>query len=230
MPQRPSQLAADSEGTGAVVCVAPIGQSLLGPWTHGLSRICRVATSGALEVALACQACDAVIEYKADPSDYVCTALADSPHHVPLIAMLAVGDAEDRARALDLGFDDALSSTVAAVELVARIRAIRRRFAACSATKPGFLDPRHTTHLGLRRAEKRVLDYLVLHAGRIVPPSELLENVFGGRHTTEESLVRVHVAALRKRLGMDRGLVQTCKGYGYTIDPVHLQTLCLPDD
>ena len=70
---------------------------------------------------------------------------------------------------------------------------------------------------GMRRAERRLLDYLRASPGRIVTQSEILNNVFGGDRASGTSLVRVHVSRLRRRLGTS-GALRTVRGAGYVLE------------
>jgi DNA-binding response OmpR family regulator len=92
------------------------------------------------------------------------------------------------------------------------------------AARPG--DPA-STHLPeratLRRAEANILAYLAAHADRVVPQREIVERVLGGAHTSDTSLVRVHIASLRKKLGDARGVVRTARGRGYFLDSERLR-------
>ena len=71
----------------------------------------------------------------------------------------------------------------------------------------------------MRRSELKLYAYLRLHAQRVISQSELIEKVFGGAHAYDTSLVRVHVAGLRRKLGLERNNIRTVPGLGYYFDP-----------
>lgn len=55
--------------------------------------------------------------------------------------------------------------------------------------------------VGLTRTQFSILAYLIQHSGRWVTTSELIREVLGTHHQPDTSLVRVHVHAIRRRLG-----------------------------
>lgn len=65
----------------------------------------------------------------------------------------------------------------------------------------------------LRRKPFAILRHLVKHPRRLVPHSELVEAVWGGRMAMSESLLRTHVRDLRRVLG--EGIIETVVGRGY---------------
>ncbi len=67
----------------------------------------------------------------------------------------------------------------------------------------------------LTRVESRLYRYFLKHPGRIVSQRELIESVFGGAHLDDTSLVRVHVAHLRRKLGKAAAPLRTIRGIGY---------------
>jgi DNA-binding response OmpR family regulator len=127
-----------------------------------------------------------------------------------ILVVLAAWDPQAAARLLEQAADDVVGPGVDPRELCARVQAILRR---CRAERAAAAD----AELGLRRAERKLLDYLRAHAGRIVSPQELMDHVFGGAHAPDTSLVRVHVSRLRKRLGAETAL-RTVRGAGYVLE------------
>lgn len=57
------------------------------------------------------------------------------------------------------------------------------------------------TSVGLTRTQFSILAYLIENEGRWVTTSELIRQVLGTHHQPDTSLVRVHVHAIRRRLG-----------------------------
>lgn len=63
--------------------------------------------------------------------------------------------------------------------------------------------------VGLTRTQFSILAYLVQHCGRWVTTSELIREVLGTHHQPDTSLVRVHVHAIRRRLGTRAAWVES---------------------
>jgi two-component system, OmpR family, response regulator len=144
---------------------------------------------------------------------------------MPVLVLSARGTWKERVEGIDAGADDYLPKPFEPGELTARLRAIIRRSAGHA--RPVIeigqvsLDPRamRVTVAGLPIAlspqEYRLLDYLMLQAGRVVPASELLEQLYGPDDDRDSNAVEVLVGRLRKKLGVD--LIETRRGFGYTI-------------
>ena len=85
-----------------------------------------------------------------------------------------------------------------------------------------ILDPRQmrVTVAGVPKAmspqEYRLLLYLMLHAGRVVPQQELAEQLQGSHEDRESNAVEVLIGRVRRKLGID--LIETRRGFGYVIE------------
>jgi two-component system phosphate regulon response regulator PhoB len=127
-----------------------------------------------------------------------------------LLIVLRHWSARAAAQMLWQAADDVVGPCVEGPELCARIHAILRRGRA-----PRAADS--DAAFGMRRAERRLLEYLRASPGRIITQSEILNNVFGGDRASGTSLVRVHVSRLRRRLGT-AGALRTVRGAGYVLE------------
>jgi DNA-binding winged helix-turn-helix (wHTH) protein len=127
-----------------------------------------------------------------------------------LLVVLRNWSARAAAQILWKAADDVVGPSVEGPELCARIHAILRRGRTPRATDADAA-------YGMRRAERRLLDYLRASPGRIITQSEILNNVFGGDRASGTSLVRVHVSRLRRRLG-SAGALRTVRGAGYVLE------------
>jgi DNA-binding response OmpR family regulator len=70
--------------------------------------------------------------------------------------------------------------------------------------------------IALSPLEYRCLSYLMHHAGRVIPSTELMEHLYA--HDREPNAVEVLIGRVRKKLGADP--IETRRGFGYVIpDP-----------
>ena len=144
---------------------------------------------------------------------------------MPVLVLSARGTWKERVEGIDAGADDYLCKPFEPAELIARLRAIIRRSAGHARPVieigPVSLDPRamRVSVDGLPKAlspqEYRLLDFLMLQAGRVVPPSELIEQLYGPDDDRDANAVEVLVGRLRRKLGVE--LIETRRGFGYTI-------------
>jgi two-component system, OmpR family, response regulator len=153
---------------------------------------------------------------------------ADNPG-VPVIVMSALGELSDRVSGLDEGADDYLSKPFALEELLARIRAVRRRpnGLAGEPILVGRLafDTEYEeasvsgTRMDLPRRELRVLSALIRRRGRTVLRESLEKAVYGFDDDIQSNSLDSHVSRLRRKLAdADAGVeIHAIRGVGYLL-------------
>lgn len=156
-----------------------------------------------------------------------CRVVRRARHLGPLIACCDVIDGAGLSAVLDAGADDVVATSVPEIELLARVRAVRRRgqgrMVEQSRVGPIVVDAvtREAAVSGmavsLRRTEFRLLSYLVANADRVVGAHELMRDVLGARKTDNTALVRVHLSQLRRKLGSAGCAIETVRGHGYRL-------------
>ena len=144
---------------------------------------------------------------------------------VPVLILTARGAWAERVAGIDAGADDYLAKPFIMEELLARLRALLRRAAGRAspllAAGRVVLDTRQMRAtvdgdpVALSPLEYRCLSYLMHHAGRVVPPGELMEHLYAHDHDREPNAVEVLIGRLRKKLGVD--LIETRRGFGYVV-------------
>jgi DNA-binding response OmpR family regulator len=146
-----------------------------------------------------------------------------------IIVVTARGEEADRVIALDEGADDYLVKPFGLAELLARIRAVLRRVRPSGPVAlvhgPVSVDPRTRrvtvggAEVSLTPKEFDILECLAADPGRVVSRQELLERVWDANWYGPTKVLDVHVAALRRKLGV-AGLVETVYGRGFRLGPV----------
>ena len=144
---------------------------------------------------------------------------------VPVLILTARGAWAERVAGIDAGADDYLAKPFVMEELLARLRALLRRAAGRASPVLAIgrvvLDTRQMRitvdgdPIALSPLEYRCLSYLMHHAGRVIPPTELMEHLYAHDHDREPNAVEVLIGRLRKKLGVD--LIETRRGFGYVI-------------
>jgi DNA-binding response OmpR family regulator len=147
---------------------------------------------------------------------------------IAIIVITAYGEESDRVNALDAGADDYLVKPFGLAELQARIRAVLRR------VRPGGELIRHGPltvdlraqkvtvegrEIALTPKEFDILECLAADPGRVMTRQEVLESAWDAHWYGPTKVLDVHVAALRRKLGMP-GLIETVYGRGYRLGDV----------
>ncbi len=145
----------------------------------------------------------------------------------PVLILTARDRWQDKVEGLEAGADDYLTKPFNMEELLARLRALVRRAAGWAdsvlAVGPFELD---TARQELRRAgepvvltafEYKLIEYLMLHAGKVVSKTELSEHVYAEEMERDSNVIEVLVGRLRRKLDPQRALdpIETLRGRGY---------------
>ena len=143
-----------------------------------------------------------------------------------VLILTARGELSDRVTGLQLGADDYLAKPFAMQELLARVRALGRRYPEEpeATLRVGDLTMdliNHAVHRGQRylelsTRELTLLKVLMREPGRVFTRTELCERVWEREHEYDTKLVEVFVGRLRKKIGSPP-LVHTVRHMGYTI-------------
>ncbi|MBK1680478.1 response regulator transcription factor [Rhodocyclus tenuis] len=168
---------------------------------------------------------------------------------LPVLMLTARGDDADRIVGLELGADDYVAKPCTPRELVARLRAILRRFGERDAASANGQQPlpgdapatpqaivagpltlfpqgrralMSDAPLTLTSAEFSLLELLVTHAGRPVGKSELSLYGLGRPHAPYDRSIDVHLSSIRRKLGPlpdGRSRIQSVLRKGYQYIP-----------
>lgn len=146
-----------------------------------------------------------------------------------VLILSARGQLQDKVSGLDAGANDYLTKPFHFEELEARVRSLtRRRFIQenirLSWGDVSFDTKSRTAYvkgqpLTLTRKEAGLLEYLLLHQGRVISQEEMIEHLWDGSVNSFSNSIRVHVSSLRKKLRAALGYdpVQNKVGQGYIL-------------
>ena len=155
--------------------------------------------------------------------------------NVPIIMLTAKDETFDKVLGLELGADDYIAKPFDMKELVARIKAVIRRYqtpekseAGAALTFPGLtvnISQYAVTYMGkeleMPPKELELLNFLASHPNQVFTREQLLEQVWGYDFFGDSRTVDVHVKRLREKLGEGEKLgwqIKTVWGVGYKFE------------
>jgi DNA-binding response OmpR family regulator len=150
----------------------------------------------------------------------------------PIIFLTARAGENDRVLGLELGADDYITKPFATRELIARVKAVLRRFER--PTAPSIISfedvviDASAMQLKVRgelttttATEFRLLDYLARHPGRVFSRDHLLDAVWGDARFVTPRSVDVYVRRIREKIEKDAEdprYLKTVRGAGYRFE------------
>jgi DNA-binding response OmpR family regulator len=154
-----------------------------------------------------------------------------SHHHaLPVLMLTAKDKIEDRIAGLDAGADDYLVKPFSMAELLARLRALRRRSPEFKSAQieigPLLLDCDRRLaflHMGtaleqpieLTQKEFQLLQYLMEHPNQILTRDQVLDRLWEIGAEPNSNVVAAQMRLLRRKLGRYDYLIETVYGMGY---------------
>ena len=151
---------------------------------------------------------------------------------LPILFLTSRSDEIDRVVGLEIGGDDYVVKPFSPRELLARIKAIRRRHdrpaPASVETEAGrefrygsiTIDPEKFRvrvsgrEIILTAQEFKLLELLVRHPGRVFTREQVLNRAWGEGGLVADRTIDVHVKSLRKKFGK-HDFIETVRGIGY---------------
>lgn len=144
----------------------------------------------------------------------------------PVLILTAKDALDDRVKGLDMGADDYMTKPFALSELLARLRALRRRTHQRAEPTINYrnlcLDP--AAHILvvdgetviLPRREFALLQKLLENIGHVLSREFLMQSLYGWDETVDSNVLEVHIHNIRKKLNAD--YIRTIRGVGYMIE------------
>jgi two-component system KDP operon response regulator KdpE len=149
---------------------------------------------------------------------------------MPILVLSAVGEEEQKVRALEAGADDYITKPFGTRELVARLRAALRRSEGAGAEQPTIAVDglevdvaAHAVRRGgdavhLTPIEFELLRVLAQNRGKLMTHRALLAEVWGPGYVDDVQALRTHIARLRAKIEPEGGCpryIVTDAGVGY---------------
>jgi DNA-binding response OmpR family regulator len=151
---------------------------------------------------------------------------------VPVIFLTAKSGESDRVVGFELGADDYVTKPFSPRELIARIKAVLRRFDPPLSTIPirakdleihpdSMTVLKQGTPVSMTATEFRLLEYMARHAGRVFTRDQLLDAVWQDTRFVTPRSVDVYVRRVREKIEPnpeEPEYVRTVRGAGYRFE------------
>lgn len=152
--------------------------------------------------------------------------------NTPILVVSALGEPDDKVKALDYGADDYLSKPFHFKELIARINALTRRFKSNNQVQENVLtcddlklfSDRHIVErdgeeIKLTLQEFKLLQLLMENKNKVLSRVQILDSVWDIDYDSNTNVVDVYISYLRNKVdaSSENKLIQTVKGRGYLI-------------
>jgi DNA-binding response OmpR family regulator len=160
----------------------------------------------------------------------VCKNIRQSGKTMPILMLTAKDEVEDRILGLDSGADDYMTKPFSFSELLARIRALRRRHQIGSTSRlltiadlvinlDTYEVKRQDKELKLSTTEFKLLQFLMENTHRVLSKTVILEYVWEMDFSPESNIVEVYINYLREKIdkGFPQPLIKTIRGIGYRL-------------
>ena len=147
----------------------------------------------------------------------------------PILILTARGRWQDKVEGLEAGADDYLVKPFHFEELSARINALARRASGWSsaviqcgglALNPTTQDVTNNGELvELTGYEYRMLHYMMLHAGKVLSKTELVDHIYEMDADRDSNVIEVFIKRLRSKLDPEKTInpIETLRGRGYRL-------------
>jgi two-component system, OmpR family, alkaline phosphatase synthesis response regulator PhoP len=149
---------------------------------------------------------------------------------VPIIMLTARSEDVDKIVGLEVGADDYVTKPFNPRELVARVKAVLRRYETTASPERQVLSvgdvtidlDRREVRIGDEFVEVRAKEFALLVAlarrpGVVVARDRLLNDVWGYEYSVDTRTVDVHISTLRDRLANANARIETVWGVGYKL-------------
>jgi DNA-binding response OmpR family regulator len=165
----------------------------------------------------------------------LCRRLRAENSPLPILILTAKDRMVEKVIGLDAGADDYLIKPFGMAELLARLRALRRRslhlqprrlqtngltldYGTHTVTRQHSNNEQHTITLTLK--EFQLLEYLMQHPNQVLTRDQILNQLWEIGEEPVSNVVAAQVRLLRRKLGEDNNssLIETIYGVGYRLN------------
>lgn len=156
----------------------------------------------------------------------------DHNNQIPIIFLTAKTSQEDLLTGFSAGGDDYIPKPFSIQEVIARVRAVTRRFTPVEDKVSDILEFGRlkidlegkvvyvdNEKIIFSKKEFEVLAFLASHSGKIFSREDLISELWKDAPYVLDRTVDVHIARIRSKLGNFKAYLTNRSGYGYIFNP-----------
>lgn len=160
----------------------------------------------------------------------VLKAIRNNPEtkNIPVIMATAKGTEPDKIQSLDIGADDYLVKPFGVMEMVARVKAVLRRYEIQNhkeiliSGNVSLCPKEHTVHVNGKKVNLTLKEFDMLklfleNPETVFTREQLLSAIWGETYLGESRTVDMHIKTLRQKLGSSAKQIETVIGVGYKL-------------
>lgn len=166
-----------------------------------------------------------------EPNGFEVCKIIRQNSSVPIIILTARAEDDDKVVGFELGADDYVTKPFTPRILMARTKALIKRFNNVEANNGNFIKYKgievntdshkikvNTKEVNLSPIEYELLIYLIKNKNQVLSREQILDAVWGFNYNGDLRTVDTHIWRLREKLQEKGELINTVRGYGYMLD------------
>lgn len=152
---------------------------------------------------------------------------------IPIIFLTAKSSQNDLLTGFSTGADDYIPKPFSIQEVIARVRAVLRRFHVPEEKPDGMVECGRVKvdleskmvyidgeKVMFSKKEFEVLSFLAVNRGKIYSREDLITELWKDAPYVLDRTIDVHIARIRSKLGDCKNYLTNRSGYGYTFNPI----------
>ncbi|MBD8497292.1 response regulator transcription factor [Paenibacillus arenosi] len=205
--------------------------------------VCLFLRNDGFDIAEAVDGKDALAIYASRPIDLVildimmpimdgwalCKELRRANPDLPLLMLTARGETWEKVKGFELGTDDYLTKPFDPLEMMARVKALLKRYkiGSTQSIRFGNITLDHQSYKVLRGQDSLTLplkEFELLYKlsstpGQVYTREQLIEQIWGIDYAGDERTIDVHIKRLRERFADAPDFrIETVRGLGYRLE------------
>lgn len=146
--------------------------------------------------------------------------------NIPVIILSARKEEYDKLQGFDIGIDDYVTKPFSPKELIARIKAVTKRFNSEDIIKVGNIEINNLSHevkidnelIEMTYTQYELLKLFISNPSVALSREMIIEHIWGYDYEADDRTIDAHIKLLRSRLGKYKNSIKTIRKVGYKFE------------